>query len=355
MWAARQFLPVSGKPELAPLGRGLINDTYRVTTAVSSWVLQRINRQVFSDPVAVMANLRRVTDHARRVRKGCPESGWRLPEVIPTRAGQDIYRDDQGEYWRAITYIEATHSLSAITQPEQAEQVGRALGWFHGLVGELAAESLHDTLPGFHVTPGYLAGFDTVVAKGGHGLDAPGLADAMHFVESHRSRAAVLEEARAKGHLKPRVIHGDPKLDNVLFDSASGQAVSLIDLDTVKPGLLHYDLGDCFRSCCNRVSETAEPGEAIFDVDTFRAVWRGYLREAAPILTQDDLDYLYDAIRLLPFELGLRFLADHLAGNTYFKIQAPGQNLVRALGQFRLSASVEAHERTIRRVIADLS
>lgn len=353
--AARQFLSTSDRPELAPLGRGLINDTYRVTTGTSSWVLQRINRQVFPDPVAVMTNLRRVTDHASRVRRGCLESPWRLPEVIPTRAGDDVYQDAHGEYWRAITYIDQTHGLSAITRPEQAEQVGRALGWFHGLVGELPAESLHDTLPGFHVTPGYLIEFDAVVAKGGGGPDGEGLAEALEFVESRRPCADVLELARSQGRLKPHVIHGDPKLDNVLFDIASGQAVSLIDLDTVKPGLLHYDLGDCFRSCCNKVSETVETGGAAFDVGVFRAVLQGYLREASSILTREDLDYLYDAIRLLPFELGLRFLTDHIAGNVYFKVQAPGQNLERALGQFRLSASVETFEGDIRRVLAALT
>jgi Ser/Thr protein kinase RdoA (MazF antagonist) len=214
---------------------------------------------------------------------------------------------------------------------------------------------LHDTLPGFHVTPGYLIEFDAVVAKGGGGPDWEGLAEALEFVESRRPCADVLELARSHGRLKPHVIHGDPKLDNVLFDIASGQAVSLIDLDTVKPGLLHYDLGDCFRSCCNKVSETVETGGAAFDVGVFRAVLQGYLREASSILTREDLDYLYDAIRLLPFELGLRFLTDHLAGNVYFKVQAPGQNLERALGQFRLSASVETFEGDIRRVLAALT
>lgn len=353
--AARQFLPISVKPNLAALGRGLINDTYRVTAGASSWVLQRINRQVFPNPVAVMANLRRVTDHASRVRRGCPESPWRLPEVIPARTGDDVYRDEHGDYWRAITYIDQTYGLSVISQPEQAEQVGRALGWFHGLVGELPAESLHDSLPGFHVTPNYLIEFDAVVARAGAVSDAAGLAEALRFVELRRDRADVLESAKSRGWLKSHVIHGDPKLDNVLFDITSGKAVSLVDLDTVKPGLLHYDLGDCFRSCCNRVSESSEAGEAAFDVGVFRAVLQGYLQEASAILTREDLDYLYEAIRLLPFELGLRFLTDHLAGNVYFKVQAPGQNLDRALGQFRLSASVETHESEIRRILAAMT
>ena len=192
--------------------------------------------------------------------------------------------------------------------------------------------------------------FERVVAERVDRPDTRGLAEALAFVASRRAGAAVLEAARADGKLQPRIIHGDPKLDNVLFDSRSGQAVSLIDLDTVKPGLLHYDLGDCCRSCCNLAGEGA--GEATFDLGVFRAVFRGYLLEAAPILTRDDQDYLFEAIRLLPFELGLRFLTDHLAGDVYFKVEAPGQNLAKALCQFRLVRSIEGQEREIRNILA---
>lgn len=349
--AARQFSSASSRLDLQPLGRGLINDTYLVAEGAARWVLQRINRRVFPDPVAVMANLRKVSDHALRLRKGCPESPWRLPEVIPTWAGEDTHRDERGDYWRAISYIDHARSLESFASAEQAGQVGRALGWFHGLVSELPADSLHDTLPGFHVTPLYLAGFDRVVDGLTDWPATPGLGKALAFVAARRGAADVLESAKAQGKLQPRVMHGDPKLDNVLFDTRSGQAVSLIDLDTVKPGLLHYDLGDCFRSCCNSAGEGAGQGSAAFDRRVFRAILEGYLLEAAHILTRDDRDYLFEAIRLLPFELGLRFLTDHLAGDVYFKVEKPGQNLTRALGQFRLTLDIEQQERAIRHIL----
>ena len=350
--AAGTFAADPARLSLEPLGRGLINDTYLVTGSAGRWVLQRINRQVFPEPTAVMANFRQVTEHARQVRLGCPASPWRLPEIIPTRAGADIHQDERGEYWRAISYIDQTRGLPAIESSAQATEVGRALGWFHGLVSALPAAALHDTLPGFHITPLYLEDFDRVRAERPAGPDAPGLAEALAFVAAHRETAAVLELAKARGRLLPRVIHGDPKLDNVLFDTRSGRAVSLIDLDTVKPGLLHYDLGDCCRSCCNRAGEGAPPAAAAFDLDVFRAILRGYLEEAEGILTADDREYLFDAIRLLPFELGLRFLTDHLAGDRYFKVQQPGQNLTRALGQFSLVRSIETQERAIRQILA---
>lgn len=353
--AARAFAAPSARLVLEPLGQGLINDTYRVTEGRLRWVLQRINRQVFPDPAAVMANLRRLSDHARQARSGQPDDGWRLPEVIAARDGADGYRDEAGEYWRALTFIDHAVSLPAIARPEQAEQVGRALGWFHGLVATLPVRDFHDTLPGFHVCPGYLQRFDAVLAAREDRADAPGLGSALAFVARRRMRAGILESGRDLGRLVERVIHGDPKLDNVLFDRHSGRAVSLVDLDTVKPGLLHYDLGDCCRSCCNVAGEGADASAAVFDRTTFRAILSGYLREAGASLGADDRDYLYDAIWLLPFELGLRFLTDHLAGDRYFKVRLPGQNLQRALIQFALVDSIEAQERELRALIASLA
>lgn len=353
--AARQFFSGSAKVELEKLGRGLINDTYRVTDSRERWVLQRINRNVFHDPRAVMANIRKVTDHVGQPQFECSGSQWRLPQVIPTRAGEDVHQDDEGEYWRAITYIENTRSLESISCQEQADEVGRALGWFHSLVNDLPADDLHDTLPGFHETPRYLASFDSVCECYDPLCDTPEITEAFDFIDTHRRYADVLEAERANGRLSSRVIHGDPKLDNVLFDIDSGLAVSLIDLDTVKPGLLHYDLGDCFRSCCNLAGESAGARKPVFDLEIFRRILQGYLREAGHILTHDDRELLYESIRLLPFELGLRFLTDHLSGDSYFKVERSGQNLSRALSQFHLATSIEAQELQIRQILRDLT
>jgi len=349
---ARRFAPAAARLELQPLGRGLINDTYLVSEGAGRWVLQRLNRQVFTDPLAVMANFRTVTEHARQSRRDCPESSWRLPEIIPTQSGDDVHQDEQGEYWRAITYIDQTHGLTAIASPDQAVQIGRALGWFHELVSGLPVTDFHDTLPGFHVTPRYLAEFDAVLAERPGGPAVPGLDEALAVVASRRAAADVLETARAQGRLKPQVIHGDPKLDNVLFDIRSGQAISLIDLDTVKPGLLHYDVGDCCRSACNPGGEGANPSAVRFDLELFGGFLQGYRQEGAPLVAGLDRDYLFEAVRLLPFELGLRFLTDHLAGDIYFKVGQSGQNLTRALTQFRLMNSIEAQARDIHRLLS---
>ena len=165
----------------------------------------------------------------------------------------------------------------------------------------------------------------------------------------------VLEQAKQQGRLQLRPIHGDPKVNNVMLCSATGCCVAMVDLDTVKPGLVHYDIGDALRSGCNPAGEESTDLAAVrFDLELARAMLSGYLHEAHSWLTRADLEHLYDAIRLLPFELGLRFFSDHLAGDVYFKVSHSGQNLARALVQFTLAASIEAQEVEIRALIAEL-
>ena len=177
----------------------------------------------------------------------------------------------------------------------------------------------------------------------------------LRFVAERRAWAPVLEEARAQGRLRLRPIHGDPKVNNVMLDTATGQAVGLVDLDTVKPGLVHYDIGDCLRSGGNLLGEETEAWEAVrFEPELGRAILHGYLSQAQDFLTETDYAYLYDAIRLLAFELGLRFFTDYLAGNVYFKAKHPEHNLVRALVQFKLTESIESQAGAIRAIIRDL-
>ncbi|HAX76424.1 MAG TPA: aminoglycoside phosphotransferase, partial [Cyanobacteria bacterium UBA11372] len=165
----------------------------------------------------------------------------------------------------------------------------------------------------------------------------------------------ILENAKTEGKLPLRLMHGDPKINNVMFDTATGKAVSVVDLDTVKPGLVHYDIGDCLRSGCNPAGEeTADWQSVRFDTDLAQGILQGYLSVAKAFLTENDYAYIYDAIRLIAFELGLRFFADHLAGNVYFKVKYAEHNLARALVQFKLTESIESQEITIRRIIEDM-
>ncbi len=333
-------------------GGGLINDTFLVTTANRQQViLQRLNTQVFPHPEWILDNLRALLDHAARQ----DSHDLQLPALCRARDGRDYVTDNEGGFWRALEFIPDTRSLATLGNPEQAHAVGLALARFHRLLHDLPVNRLHTTLPGFHITPGYLRHFDDVLQDSvtGHSI---ALRDALEFVEEHRELAGVLERARTSGQLVQRPTHGDPKLDNFLFNRDGGQVVALIDLDTVQPGLVQVDVADCLRSCCNRAGESPADLFAVrFDLDMAAAILRGYLGEAREFLDSTDSEHLYDAIRLIPFELGLRFLTDHFAGDVYFKVAQPGQNLLRARAQFRLTEDIERHEGALRRLIESLA
>lgn len=357
---ASEFAPSAQILDIRPYGNGNVHDTFLVTVenaAAPSFILQRLNTRVFRRPELVMANLRTCTEHVReRLARATLSPGrrWEVPRVLPARDGRDYFIDAAGSFWRALSFIEATRSFEVIENPEHAREVGYGLGAFHQLLSDLPAERLADTLPGFHVTPRYLAHYDEVLGSQG-APPSPEVIYSLKFVEERRGWAHVLEEARAQGELLLRPIHGDPKVNNVLLDTATGKAVALVDLDTVKPGLVHYDIGDCLRSGCNPLGEETEQWEAVcFAPDLGRAFLQGYLAGTGGFLTGSDYDYLFDAIRLIAFELGLRFFTDYLAGNVYFKARHLEHNLARALVQFKLTESIEAQETTIRACIRDL-
>jgi Ser/Thr protein kinase RdoA (MazF antagonist) len=226
---------------------------------------------------------------------------------------------------------------------------------FHTLISDLPPARLVDTLPGFHVAPQYLQRYDAVLAQRPP-TPSPEVNHCLRFINAHRRWAGVLETAKAAGKLPLRLMHGDPKVNNVLFDADTHQAISLIDLDTVKPGLIHYDIGDCLRSGCNPLGEDTQQWEAVaFDVDRCQAILQGYQSIARTFLIAADYAYLHPASRLLAFELGLRFFTDYLDGNRYFKTAYPEHNLVRALVQFQLAASVDAQETRLQAIIHDLT
>jgi len=327
---------------LSPLGNGLINDTFLVATASSQFVLQRINRTVFPAPERIMANLVRLNRHLEQ-----KPGNLKIPAIIKTTGNHDFYQDDQGDYWRALEFIANTESPETISHIDQARQTGFALGHFHRLVSDLDPALLHDTLPGFHIAPGYLSRYHQIVMQVPVQSDPESLYCAA-FIAGFQHLADELETAKQQGLLALRVIHGDPKLNNFLFDRHSKKIVSLIDLDTVKPGLMHYDIGDCLRSCCHNLATNE------FDLELCAAILKSYLSEAGAFFSDHDYRYVYAAIRLIPFELGLRFYTDYLEGNRYFKVTEPEQNLQRAASQFRLCESIMAQESAIKSLIEQL-
>jgi Ser/Thr protein kinase RdoA (MazF antagonist) len=358
---AKQFTYCGEIISIQELGNGNINDTFLVTLdarEMKHFILQRINTHVFRQPALVMRNMSIATEHMRsRLQSTHLAAGrrWEILHILLTPSGRDYWVDGDGSFWRAVSFIESAQGFETIQTSAQAGEVGYALGTFHALLSDLPSGCLSDTLEGFHITPLYLSHFEDVIAKF-NPRKSPEVDYCLRFVSDRKGLAHVLEDAKARGELRPRTIHGDPKVNNILFDNSTGQAISIVDLDTVKSGLIHYDVGDCLRSSCNPLGEETEQWESVhFDLDLCSAIFQGYLSVAGEFLAGNDLRYFFDSIRLIAFELGLRFFTDHLEGNIYFKMRRPEHNLLRALIQFRLTESIESRETVIRKIVSEIS
>ena len=347
---------------VAPLGNGNVNDTYLVHTQGAPAVLQRLNTRVFTKPLLVLQNLQVLGEHIQRKLNSSERhpllSGrrWHLPQLMCTLDQQQTWHCcEAGEIWRTITYVPDAVCVDVVAGPAQARELGIGLGLFHQLISDLPPAALADTLEGFHITPLYLDAYHKALVNTQQ-QPCEASERCISFIREREQLCDLLERAKQRGELPVRPIHGDPKSNNVLLDRESGQAVALIDLDTVKPGLVHYDIGDCLRSCCNRLGEETLDIEAVtFDLELAEAILEGYLGVAGSFLSEAELRYIPDAARLISFELGLRFFSDYLCGSSYFKADRPRHNLERALVQFALTASIEAQLPALRQLVERLA
>ena len=364
---AQRFVYQGQITEIKPFGSGNINDTFLVKLEDAPepyFILQRINTEVFQNPRGVMRNMRIFSEHVScrlgedlDLREQLGDRRWETPRVLLTQDQEDHCCELGAageEFWRAISFIANSYTLDAIQDTTHAREIGYGLGMFHNLISDLPAQQLIDTLEGFHLAPRYFDQYQTVLAKSSVKRSAE-VEDCLRFVSDRHLLIPVLEQAKASGKLPLRLMHGDPKINNILLDQDTDCAVSMIDLDTVKPGLIHYDIGDCLRSGCNPLGEETDDLEAVrFETDLAEAILQGYLSVAQKFLTENDYDYIYESVRLIAFELGLRFLTDYLAGNVYFKAKHPTHNLMRAGVQFQLTRSIERQEASLRQLVQSL-
>jgi Ser/Thr protein kinase RdoA (MazF antagonist) len=340
---------VAGEPRTAePFGKGLIHRSYAVTLDNGArFLLQRINTRVFPRPVELMENIDRVTAHLSRI---AAETGARSLRLIPATDGRTFSIDSDGIYWRLYRYIDNTHTIDHIESAEQCFIVARAFGDFQRQLTTLPPPRLHDTIPGFHDTPSRLAALDRAIAA--DPAHRARLADPeIDFVSARLPLARVLLD---RG-MPERVTHNDTKINNVLLDQDTGQAVCVIDLDTVMPGLAVYDFGDMVRTAtCPAPEDEPDLTRIRARFDYFEALVRGYLAGAGSFLTRDEKLSLAAAGKLITFEQGVRFLTDYLNGDTYYPVARPTHNLDRTRTQFRLLESLEAQERLMEQVVRSL-
>ena len=330
--------------EIKPLGSGLINDTYKVTTAEADapdYVLQRINHAIFQNVEMLQSNIEAVTGHIRKKleEKGEADVERKVLHFIPTAEGKTYWYDGEN-YWRIMTFIPRAKTYETVN-PEYSYYAGAAFGNFQAMLADIP-DTLGETIPDFHNMEFRLKQLRDAVAA-----DAAGrVQEVRYFLDEIEKRADEMckaERLYREGKLPKRVCHCDTKVNNMMFDE-DGKVLCVIDLDTVMPSFIFSDYGDFLRTGANTGDEDDKNLDNVyFNMEIFKAFTKGYLEGAGSFLTPIEIENLPYAAALFPYMQCVRFLADYINGDTYYKIKYPEHNLVRTKAQFKLLQSVEEH------------
>lgn len=341
---------------IAPFGSGFINDTYRVTTAGDDpdYVLQRINHAIFRDVEMLQENIRRITDHirAKLAARGEDNIERKTLKIVPAKDGK-LYHFDGESYWRMTELIPGARSYEKVTS-ELAYSTGRAFGDFQGMLADLPGEPLGATIPDFHNMEFRLRQLDDAIHE-----DKAGRVAAMRpVIDEILARAEEMtapQRMALEGKLPRRTSHCDTKVNNVLFDEATGRVLCVIDLDTTMPGFVMSDFGDFIRTAANTGAEDdTDLARVGLCMEVFKSFTKGYLETAGAFLTPVEVEYLPFGARLLTYMQTVRFLADYLNGDAYYKINSPEHNRERTLAQLAHLKSLEAHEAEMKNYIDSL-
>ena len=319
-------------------GNGHINDTYLINVGdspnASRFVLQRINKNVFSDPAALMENISRVTEHLR-------EKEARCLALIPTVDRQPFFRSPADEYWRAWEYIPGAVTFDQAQNETQAGLAAEKFGEFQKLLADFDGPRLNETIPDFHNTPVRYSHLNIAVQENAFDR-VRHCGEEIDRALAWEEEAGTLVKLQQSAQIPERIIHNDTKLDNLLFDEASGAPICVIDLDTVMPGLSLYDFGDMVRTATSATAEDTTELENIgLRMPYYKALVDGFIGATSDFLTEVEIEHLSLSAKIITIETGLRFLTDYLSGDEYFGAQRPAHNLERARAQFALAASIE--------------
>jgi Ser/Thr protein kinase RdoA (MazF antagonist) len=341
----------------APYGSGHINDTYAITLTLPDgprrYILQRINHDVFKNPVQVVENIERVTQHLRGKLKaaGADDTDRRTLTLIPTRDGSFYHVDADGNHWRMYIFIEGARTYDELETTNQAYEAAKAFGTFMKQLADLPGDPLVETIPGFHDTR---ARFDAMQAAINADIcdRATSVANEIAFANEREDMVDTLLELQRAGTIPLVTTHNDTKLNNVMLDDTSGEGICVIDLDTVMPGLSLYDFGDMVRTAMRPCPEDeTDLSKVVGRIDMFEAITQGYLAAAGDALSAAEIEHLAFSARLITFEIGIRFLTDYLEGDTYFKTRREGHNRDRTRVQFGMVASMEQQSDAMEQIV----
>lgn len=359
---ANQFDLEGTISEITPLGSGLINDTFRVRTASTDtpdYVLQRINHHIFTDVDGLQRNILAVTNHIRGklLKQGVKDIDRHVLRFLPLKNNPELsyYIDANGEYWRVMVLVNDSDTFDIVNE-KYSKEAGAEFGRFQAMLVDIP-ETLIESIPNFHNMEFRLQQLhEALEADPVHRLANEPEAKAIAEDLLRRAEDMTLAERMYReGKLPKRICHCDTKVNNMLFDKATGKVLCVIDLDTVMPSFVFSDYGDFLRTAANTGAEDDPDLSRVgFNMDIFRAFTRGYLSTAGNFLTEAEKENLPYAAKLFPYMQAVRFFTDYINGDTYYKIQYPEHNLVRTRAQVRLLESVESHEDEMKEFIKSL-
>ncbi|MDC7290291.1 aminoglycoside phosphotransferase family protein [Blautia schinkii] len=332
--------------ECIPFGSGHINDTFRLTFSENGsdkrYILQRMNKSIFTKPVELMENISGVTSW---LKKKIEEAGGDVERetlnLVSTRDGNPYYVDSQGDYWRVYIFIEGATCFDLVENDNDFYQSAVAFGHFQRLLADYPAETLHETIVDFHNTVDRFRKFKAAV-DADPCKRAEGVQKEIQFVLDREALAHTLCDMQEQGELPLRVTHNDTKLNNIMIDDKTGAAICVIDLDTVMPGLSVNDFGDSIRFGASTGAEDEQDlSKVSCNLHLYEVYVKGFIEGCAGALTDLELEMLPMGAILMTFECGMRFLTDYLEGDHYFKIHREGHNLDRCRTQFKLVSDME--------------
>lgn len=320
---------------------GLINKTFIVRSKegdkVYHYVLQTVNTAVFTHPKELIRNISSVTGFLRKkIKQSGGDASRETLCLIPTHDGELYYIDPDGKFWRMYNYIEGARTYDLVENDEMFYRCGKGFGHFQRLLADYPADTLYPTIPRFHDTPNRLCDFKRAIEENRAGRAAQVAREIAGYL-AHADFCDCVTKYIENGEVPVRVTHNDTKLNNIMIDCHSGEAICVIDLDTVMPGSALYDFGDAIRyGANNAVEDEKDLSKVYLRKDLFRAFTKGFLEEASSSLTERELALIPESAVLMTLECGMRFLGDYLNGDVYFGIRYPEHNLDRARTQLKL-------------------
>jgi len=343
----------------APHGAGLINDTFAIEMVEGNqkvrYILQRINSHIFKDPPALMANIELITTHIQTaMEKGCEHNDRnRQLRIIRTSNNQPFYRDSQGAYWRMFSFIENSLSFETMSNGHQVYTAAHKFGTFQKALVTLPAHYLTETIAGFHDMGKRFLRFEKTVTENSNGRAATCKKE-IDFIVGFEPIFTKFSRLHHESILPRRVVHNDTKISNVLFDQNGKEAVCVIDLDTAMGGIVISDFGDlCRTSICTVDENEADVSKIKIKISWFESLAHGYLTATQSFLQPNEQAHLVFGFKAIVLEQAMRFLTDHLAGDIYYTITQPEQNLHRARNQIKLAQEVILNEDKMQYIIDD--